>query len=404
MKRNLTDYRIFLLLIYLGLNIYFSIIYLFDDGLLGGDFYNREIHVSSSSIFIAIISIILTYIIYLHFIFNLVDKIKINFTIEFSNFKILHIVFSIITFFYFYCSLYGGNSYNIDFKETGLPYIFLQILTIFEVEKLLYVYIFFGLACVGRIYHINLIIIIIANLISGKSGVLIYLLPLYCINMVLNHNGFSRKKVFTYIILGIIISPIIRILRLFFSFTVSNNQQDITDFISIYKGNSSYLDLYEYFFSASFERFQHVANLSYIVEKGNIISTQLNDYFINNHFTIYLARTFFLHDKPEIYFNSFLANMIDNSKDWSTHSGISGLYYSLGTEGLLYIVIYSLLLIPLIVFSKVFDKKGIIVQYVWVNTLLLFWHGWIGPFYASIYALIIFFIILIIIKTCSKKE
>jgi len=95
--------------------------------------------------------------------------------------------------------------------------------------------------------------------------------------------------------------------------------------------------------------------------------------------------------------------LIDNSKDWSTHSGISGLYYSLGTEGLFYIVIYSLLLVPAVIFAKIFDKKGIIVQYVWINTLLLFWHGWIGPFYASIYALIIFFLILITIKTCSKK-
>lgn len=390
-------------MIYLGLNIYFSISYFFDDGLLGGDFYNRGVYVSGSSIFIAIISIVVTYILYLYFTFNILDKIKINYTIEFNNFKLLHIVFSIITFFYFFCSLYGGNSYNIDFKETGLPYIFLQILTIFEVEKLLYVYIFFGLISTSRIYYINLIIIVIANLISGKSGVLIYLLPLYCINMTLSHNGFSRNKVFIYMILGIIISPIVRLLRLFFSFTASNNQQDISDFISIYKGNSSYWDLYEYFFAASFERFQHVANLSYIIEKSNIISTQLNDYFINNHFTIYLARLFFLHDKPEIYFNSFLASMIDNSKDWSTHSGISGLYYSLGTEGLFYIVLYSILLIPAIFFSKIFDKKGIIVQYVWINTLLLFWHGWIGPFYASIYALIIFFIILLIIKTCSKK-
>ena len=118
---------------------------------------------------------------------------------------------------------------------------------------------------------------------------------------------------------------------------------------------------------------------------------------------MYLFRSLFNIDKADVYLNSYLASMINGKTSWSTHSGISGVYYALGAEGLLYILIYSLLLFFIIVFAKKFDASNIMVHYVWMNALLLFWHGWLGPFYASCYALVLFYFVLVSVNLLSNN-
>lgn len=396
-------YRKCFFFLYIGLNIYFSFSYIFDNGILGGDFLGSGLKVSTYSIIVAIVNILLSYYIYMVCFFKLANKIKVKKTINFHDFNLLHKVFFVINIFYFYCSFYGGTSYE-DFSKTGLPSIFQSILVIFEVERLIYAYMIFGVLSKNKLYFFNVILMVISNLIVGKSGVLIYLLPIYCLNKGYSGEILNKFKVSIFILIGLALAPIVRFFKLSIGFIDSGRASDINDVAQIYQGNSSLSNLYYYFFNASFERFQHVANLSYIIDKEKLIRSNLNDFFINNHFTMYLYRSFFNLDKPEIYLNSYFASMINGRTSWSTHSGISGLYFALGLQGLLYILMYSLLLFFTIVFVKKFDRSNIMIHYVWMNALLLFWHGWLGPFYASCYALIVFYFILTMIKFFNKNK
>ena len=401
MENNLF-YRKCFFFIYVGLNVYFSFSYIFNNGIIGGDFIDSGITVNTESIAIAIINIIISYYVYMVCFFNLANKIKVRKVLIFNDFNTLNIVFFIIVIFYFYCSIHGGTSYD-DFSKTGLPHIFESILVTFEVERLIYAYMIFGILKKSKLYYSNVVLMVVSNLIVGKTGVLIYLLPIYCLSKIYHDGCFSRMKITFFILAGLLLAPLVRFFKASIGLINSGKASDINDVATIYQGNSSYFDLYGYFFNTSFERFQHVSNLSFIIDNKKYLNSNIPDVFINNHITMYLFRSLFNIDKADVYLNSYLASMINGKTSWSTHSGISGVYYALGAEGLLYILIYSLLLFFIIVFAKKFDASNIMVHYVWMNALLLFWHGWLGPFYASCYALVLFYFVLVSVNLLSNN-
>lgn len=398
-------YRRILLLIYLGANLiytfYFSYI-----GLLGGDFFGSGIVANPYLLTVSFFQILIVFLFYLKYIFRITDKIEIRKEICVNKQKLIDVFYLFIVLFYLVLALSGGTSYSIPFNATGLPHIFAQIRDLLSIEDLIKVYVFFGIVRASKLYFFNVVAFTFGMLYAGKTGIILYFVPLYFIFKMLKGEDISNFRIMLFLTVGMILLPIVRFLKLSIGFFLDDTAVYFSDVLAIYQGNNDIWGIVSYFFMASFERFQHVANISYIIENVKQISHDIYylDPFINNHISIYLLNSSLGINHESTYFNSYLASLIIN-KHWATHSGVTGIIYAYGLSGFVQVILYSILLFIGLLIIKLFKKnyRIALTEYIWINTLLLFSHGWFSAFYSTIYALIIFIFTVLLINRFQGK-
>ncbi|RUO37322.1 hypothetical protein CWE13_04995 [Aliidiomarina shirensis] len=364
-------------------------------GVLGGDF-GYEYSASISSIFVAILLVLFTFFFTLKVLYPLINSIKIpSISLDYQKLSypaLLVLAFGFYSAIFYQIGVAGlGDLANNNENQSAR-----QLYALLQPAVLVLAYIFIYSNIRGPLYYLIVAFYVAYCLIAGQTGQLLtlFVLYIYCSS---NREQLSFKlKVIFLTALGLAVYPFVRILKN----AVIMQYVSGTSFFESVKSllGSNLLNTYHTYLIQSFERFQVVANLSYLMEnfRSLYVSTELHviDFFNTNWiFNTIGSRTIVtrdLVDSPQ----SMLAFHINNVEGWNSHIGLFGYAFAYGVSGFLIVIFSILLMVIAILLSNFIDPSGKLRLLTWISILKLICFGWINAFINYIQALLILAIIM----------
>lgn len=390
--------RNIILSLYLFTNVYFTFVFI-DRGRLGGDF--RNAYASNTDSLLISLGFILSSWFFLSLVFkylSLLEVKKINF---FAN-RTFDYFFLILTIVYFYGVLKGY------IPGGEIRPLFFSLFLVIQPDYLLLIYLFYRVSSVSIIYFLVLGLVVFSFMLNGRTAIFIILLPLFNIYHIVNNNRFSIFKNLVLIIPALFIYPFIRVTKYIIPNYLLSGGNDFSGFMSYYYDSfiaNNFIDNYVNTLNSSLERFQHVGNISFLMDHPNIsIYVSSFDYkFIQSGLIGYIY-TLFSGERNVHAINSIFTSYFANTFDWSTHTGIIGIYF---IDHLLFIQSIFVILVSLflaVIISKVFAVSNALYEINWLSMILYLFHGWYGTFLVHVQSLLFFLIIIIIFKFFSEKQ
>ena len=397
--------RLFFSSIYIFCNIIACCFFL-ESGVLGGDFKGYPVEDSFVLVILALF-VMCSYIVFLHFIFPLIDSISykkkqvINLNLKFHIF-----VLFIQLFFVLYCLFTGayiaGSTVTVN-NPIKYLWIFLPVDYFFLV--------YYVTAREHSFFKYNLAIYILSNVVRGWSGFFVYVIFLeMCYFFVVRKNKISTLKLvlissFLIMIVPIIISVKwavraessldIHTLGSVFYFAITN---------LFYGAESiSFLDVFTNFATIIIERLQHLANVYVLYINSENFSSSLYD--LN-----YLP--FFMEGLPQYIIIQSLGFTYVDLHTWlpgfvygDKFSGINNSFHT-GMVGWLvistYMIPFYFIYVILLTFTALILVKRLNYVFgpslVWLCCLMFLMNGWFNAFINLIIALLWFNFLFSIIK------
>lgn len=395
---------------FLTIYLFFNVIcggYFIYDGTLGGDFQGNY---STDSIIMVIAILLVFFIFYLmqSVIFPLFENIKVN-EIPYCTKKTLDYFVMILLCF----SIFAATNYNVGISGLKLDnpdgsykfYYFL--ISIFQPVNFALIYLFYKVVPmrINKKFFINLLLYIIYLIISAQTINLLSLFALFIISIQVKGARVSGKKLFLLTSIGLLFYPVIR----FFKYAIVNSGRQNVALASSVQDNMSdgFFSIYIDFFFKSIERFQMVANIEFIIERWESLSSSYSNFtngdysFLSSYWFIdaLLRRVF-----GENTFSSgispqdFMAISINGQDTWSSHISFLGYIPFYG----FYSILVYILMLAFVLISVVFSKKLMANRYfltlTWLMSLFLVCHGWFIPFLNYVQSLFVFILVVTVLQ------
>jgi hypothetical protein len=396
--------RNILLSIYLLSNIYFTFVFI-ERGTLGGDFHDNY-NANSEALLLGLVIILFSWL-FLAFLFKRFSAIKVK-PINFQNNRLLDLFFLFLSLFYLYGCLQGYYLGNTGEDPIPRPFIFSAVNLFLHPDYLLIIYFFYRINSPSLTYLITLIFTAVSYFLAGRSFIFMFFLPLLNIYLILNRGKLYLLWNFLLIICGLLIYPFIRFAKYMLPSYYQSGESNFIAFYLMQLMNGDIMETYLKTFDASLERFQHVANISFLIDKQNEVLGYFSGfdyYFINGAGTFlnYAYKTIFDTTKL-ISLNSVYASYIDGGFFRNVHTGIGSIFFISPT-----LFVFSILFIIVILFlavnvTKLFDTYKSVNELNWLAMLLFIFHGWYNAFILHFESLIIFAAILALFNTTYVKK
>lgn len=256
---------------FLRLYIFFNVacvIYFSCTGLLGGDFANEYV-ASPFWLVVALIVVLATFYFVSCFLFNLFCSIRVTRHTQ-SNSIIIDAFLSIVIVFSTYLSVvYKIGVYGLDPDDlTSVPAYLKQIYSITQPIHLGIIYLFYRVGNFNVLTYVNLMLYIVLFLVSGQTNQFILIFALYLFYRNTYAKPINKNKLVILTIFGIIFYPIFRLVKV----GIVGSQRDDTELLQFATTiGSDFFSYYSAFLFVTLERFQIVANISFILERFNEI-------------------------------------------------------------------------------------------------------------------------------------
>lgn len=383
----------FILVLYIFFNIYGALSFI-KTGELGGDFIFDNSNVSNLNIVLAL-ALILSSFLVVYLLFSVFCRVKVNVKIRQVRYYYLDRVFLFILVIYTYGVFSGQYSHGGNESKNLIYTIFNYVLV---PSQLILVYLFYAARSSSIIYISILASFILLAILKGETYLFIILLPIYAI---INNGTLHIFKVFLITFIAFIFYPFIRVFK---AFTIDNNHAEnksemITWMASRFAGES-YFDVYVSFFNQSLERFQHVANVAYLIEnKGaflNLLAS--NDYNIITSSTISLIKEEVFSVSNGRSINVLFDYLHSGHFMGAEHIGIAGYLALWGIYSLPIFVFVIFLMFLSVYLSKMIDESNKVLCLSWIASILFICHSWFNAFTMYIYALFVFLLIVLLLK------
>ncbi|HCJ9895218.1 TPA: oligosaccharide repeat unit polymerase [Escherichia coli] len=397
--------------LYIFFNLLFSVFFIIT-GKLGGDFTSSDYNTNDYILICAFISVFFAFVLVLKILFPTIEDIRVTPLAE-NKTKFLDVIILAVALYNAYSISMGVGVNGIEKNDLQVSEFFKYIYAILQPSFLVLIYLFYRCNRVNNYYYITAMLYFSCSMISGESVNLLFLWPLLYLA---NRNKDKRKvklNFITILVLGLIFYPLIRmskfvILSVFLtgdSLTLSS----MSDSYMRFADGGSFFEYYISMFSASFERFQVVANVQYLIENGTHIrnmyqylpSDFFNEYFLTNF--IYKLLTGINYSVT--WLQSIVAYSINGNDSWNTHVSILGLGIVQGISSIpAYITMFFVFVFSILLSKKLATN---VIELTWFLVLLLFIHGWFVSYVMFTQALVLFYIIVIVsngFKLSAKYE
>lgn len=396
----------------LGLYVFFNIvcaIYFSNTGFLGGDF-GGEYQTSSFWIIIALCIILFTFILLPTVVYKLFNSIKVN---RISNVK--SNAFDVFFLFVFIFSIYIALVYKMGVYGIGddifdsIPSHINIAYSILQVPNLGMIYFFYKVGNFRKkIFLLNLFFYILLCLICGQTFQLVFILILYLLWRRDIGNPIDMKMVVFLSVIGLSVYPFIRLLKL----VLVIYQRDSYEAACVAERILN--DFYGYYVFSLFdslERFQIVANLSFILERFEYLSSDyqqivgygtVNNFFSSNWILKFFMKTFGFSTDMSYLPQKYLALFINGNDFWTSHISFFGYYVFYGYSSLfIYTFILLMVFIGVLICKKISNKNNVqLLNRMMILTMVC--HGWFMAYVGFVQAAILFYFLLCLFDFFNK--
>ncbi len=306
---------------------------------------------------------------------------------------VLLIILSIVNFLFFYSNSVGAGSSDQEISGG----IFGFISAIFQPNSLILIFLFYFKP--NKLWYILFILNGVFNLLLGWTNFLIYYFFLFL--FYLSENQVPIKKIIRFIILAMFLYPPIYFLRMFFRLrdqeTASFSDINI---ISMFTENNSIPEFILLSYWHLIERFQQF----YLSLSSFVYRSEIMDRFSSGDLIPYYAegihRSFvkssFLSSQAESL-GSFLPSLfygLSYDYNWNVSPGFFS-YFFVYDYSILFIPLYLIfiIIIPLKL-NELFHGSKRIVFLIYINFIVLLFHGWYSQYFNFVWAFFIFILFL----------
>ena len=390
--------RVILLWIYILSNIISTLI-MINSGYLVGDFKgNYSIHIEP---LIAALFFILLTIFLLNFIFKISSSINVSIYINNINYRKLDYIFLLLSIIYLYGCISG---YYIKYDPTALanrPFWSSLIYFFIPFDYVLLIYAFFAIQRISKIYFINLFMLVFCYILGGRTGILLFIYPLINIYTYLYKGKIYFIRNIMIIIFGFSVYPFVRAFKLYYPwYLFQNNGNSFIDFCLDKIGND-YWGTYVIFFEQSFERFQHVSNLAFLISNDNVLKfIHSHDFYLfsGGKIGFFIDKIFNLHSNNEKSASNLFAYFINGRSDWQVNTSLLGLPIIDIYNGIFAIFIAIILIFISNFIAKLISSNRTIIELNWLLMIVFILHGWLDAYIAHTEALVVFVFILFLTR------
>ncbi|MBW9393708.1 oligosaccharide repeat unit polymerase [Enterobacter roggenkampii] len=396
--------RIYIFYLYLLMNLYYAIYFCYD-GYLGGDF-NGQYEARTAPLVNALLLIVSSFYIVSKFYFEFCERLIPQRNLVDANNNLIDFAFILISIYYFISVVFFNvGVVGIDAESNNAPKIFYYLSSLFQPGFIISIYLFYNVINAKFYYKLILLLFILTSLLSGATYQIILLFFLYLSFKKSVGQPIPIVKLLLWIIVGLLASPIIRVLKvvLILSYQQACHECSLSfsdNFFSYVGPDDDYLATYLYFLNRAVERFQMVANVAFFIDDSNgFLSYLSNNGFIDyykQHWIITLLSSLFSglpSDNQSI--QTLFAEYINGQNNWAAQIGLVSFIFVYDIPNIIIFSVCILLLIMLTVFlSKYFISSSFVNELSWVMVLILCLHGWIAPFILYLQALLVFGFIL----------
>ncbi|MBA7730633.1 oligosaccharide repeat unit polymerase [Citrobacter freundii] len=404
--KNNPEFNFFLWL-YICFNVA-CVIYFSCTGLLGGDFANEYI-ASPFWLIVALIVVLATFYFISCFLFNLFCSIKVTRYTQ-SNSIIIDIFLTIVIVLSIYLSVvYKIGVYGLDPDDLiSVPSFLKQIYSITQPIHLGIIYLFYRVGNFKVLTYVNLILYIVLFLVSGQTNQFILIFALYLFYRNTYAKPINKNKLIILTMLGIMFYPVFRLLKV----GIVGSQRDDTELIQFATTiGSDFFSYYSAFLFVTLERFQIVANISFILERFHEVyhdysllvgQGNISNFFTSNWIIKFIMNTLGFDIDINVQPQTFLALLINGREFWSSHIGLLGYFVFYGMASIIiYLFILAVMAVSVILCKKMTKGNGLLLL-CQLLTLIIICHGWLMAYVFFLQALIIFYIFLYIVRGVSN--
>jgi len=166
--------------------------------------------------------------------------------------------------------------------------------------------------------------------------------------------------------------------------------------------DTSISELYKDMLIVALERFQFVANTSYVMDFSHTISNGYNPSILSYFSGFWIVNSLTNAVGGHINFivspQEYLATMISGMGNWSSHIGLYGYSVFFREESFfIYIISVAILCISVLI-SKIIFRSYFFLVLPWVISFILIIHGWLIQYMAFLQAQLMFLLVIILAK------
>ena len=392
---------------FLRLYIFFNVvcaIYFSCTGLLGGDFVNEYV-ASPVWLVVALIIVLITFYFFSCLLFKLFSAVKVT---RYSqvNSVIIDLILTCIFIYSIYVTIfYKIGVYGLDPDELeSVPGYLKQIYSVIQPIHFGIIYLFYRVGNFRLLTYINLVLYVVLFLVSGQTNQFILIFALY----LFYRNNYAKPVNMNILVLmtiaGIALYPLFRLLKVGIV-GFQRDGTDLTHYVSLI--SDDFLTYYSTFLFVTLERFQIVANISFLLEHfqeiyqtysssvgvGNVIN-----FFTTNWVIKFFMKSIGLFIDTSASPQTFLALMINGRDFWASHIGIFGYYIFYGVASFfIYSFIVVVMLITAILCKKISKSDSLLLLFR-LLVLILVCHGWLMAFVFFMQALLVFYLLIYLIR------
>ena len=392
--------RMYLITLY-ALSNFFYCMYFSYTGNLGGDFSELEIDSNSEALFIALLVIFITWS-FTGAIFYASERISIR-SIYLKDKTNIDLLFVFIAIFHFYCVLNGYVTVA-NTQKPDVPLVFKLVLFAVPTLELLPIYLFYRVGIFNWSYFFVLFIFVVVNVLLAKTFILLVLYVLINVKLYVKHQRCFIKNNILVILLGMGFYPFIRAFKVYVSSYILMNGFDLELILNgyityIYDGGA---ELYGDFLLISLERFQHVANVSYLIDNlpsAHLFFSNLNLLYIDTALTKLIYKYIFWSATEGVGVGQAFASFITSeTATWNAHTGIAGLFFIDPVFFIFNAIFNSCLIFISVIIAKKIDSDSILNELSWSFVIIFIFHGWSSAYFSYVLALGYFLLIVIFVK------
>lgn len=391
--------RFFLMFIYLFFNVscffYFSI-----TGYLGGDFPDGEYVADVPLLFLSFFVFIIPSLFLLRFIFPYFENKNVLSYCYYEG-VFLDVFVLIVNQFMLYASVkYHVGVLGVgDIDVSDVPKIFFFLNTIFQPIYFVLIYLFYRVGSFSFIYFLNVVLYVLSVVFTAQTGQLLLVFCLLVYKLYAAEYRVRLRYIVSVSIVGILFYPMIRLIK--YSIVGGVVQDlDLIDVVTSAVSDNPF-QIYVDFLFKSFERFQIIANIQYLLSNSVIlpysydINVGSNYSFFSSHWLGgYIYNLMGWQSTNIIPPQNFLAYKINGLDSWSSHIGLFGYYYFYGAYSLCIYSFMTFIVYISVWISRKINATNSVVDLNWSLGLILVCHGWFFPFLSYVQALLVFFLLL----------
>lgn len=402
-RRKINPEFDFFLRLYIFFNVV-CVIYFSYTGLLGGDFANQYT-ASPFWLVVALFVVLATFYFVSCFLFNIFCSIKVTRYTQ-SNSIVIDAFLTIVIIFSIYLSVvYKIGVYGLDPDDLiSVPAYLKQFYSITQPIHLGIIYLFYRVGNFKVLTYVNLVLYIILFLVSGQTNQFILIFALYLFYRNTCAKPINKNKIVILTMLGIILYPVFRLLKV----GIVGSQRDGTELLQFAATiGSDFFSYYSAFLFVTLERFQIVANISFILERFHEVyqnysflvgQGNVSNFFTSNWIIKFFMKTLGFDIDINVQPQAFLATIINGREFWSSHIGLFGYYVFYGMSSILIYLFILVVMAFSVILCKKITKENSLLLLCQLLILIIICHGWLMAYVFFLQALIFFYIFICIVR------